>query len=243
MTLRELRAIACVKLGIAKWLFIHIPKNAGVAMAKHPELANKLVRPEGSFHISKAYTRELLSIMEANNEHHGKQHARWRDVKPSVRDKLQAVAIVRNPWSRVVSRYRFAQTVAKSGKSPTHSAPESFDAFLEQRNEYGGRPFYWHRAIRGWYPQVDYVTDEQGRLRTDILRQERLSAEVPMYFGVSDPPRPRNLSRYKEKKSYQSYYTPQTIQIVADWYARDIEFFGFDFDTAATKNFTEVTKR
>ncbi|MEM6595326.1 MAG: sulfotransferase family 2 domain-containing protein [Pseudomonadota bacterium] len=243
MTLRELRAIACLKLGIAKWLFIHIPKNAGVAMAKHPELTNKLVRPEGSFHISRAYTEELLSIMAENHEHHGKQHARWRDVKPSVRDKLQAVAIVRNPWSRVVSRYRFARTVAKSGKSPQHEAPESFDAFLEQRHEYGGRPFYWHRAIRGWYPQSDYVTDEQGRLRTDILRQEQLSQDVPTYFGVTDPPKPRNLSRHKEKQSYQDFYSPRTIQVVADWYASDIELFGFDFDTPATRNFTELKAR
>jgi hypothetical protein len=26
------------------------------------------------------------------------------------------------------------------------------------------------------------------------------------------------------------------MQIVADWYQKDIDFFGFDFDTAATRN-------
>lgn len=243
MTLRELRAIACLRLGIAKWLFIHIPKNAGVAMAKHPELANKLVRPEGSFHISKAYTQELLSIMAASHEHHGKQHARWRDVKPSVREKLQAVAIVRNPWARVVSRYRFARTVAQLGKSSPDKAPESFEAFLEQRHEYGGRPYYWHRAIRGWYPQADYVTDEDGTLKSDILRQEHLSSDAPAYFGLVNPPKRKNRSKFETKRTYQSYYTPDTIQTVADWYAPDIDLFGFDFDTPATKNFTVVQAR
>lgn len=35
---------------------------------------------------------------------------------------------------------------------------------------------------------------------------------------------------------YQDIYTKETIQIVADWYKEDIDFFGFDFDGAATKN-------
>jgi len=234
MTLRELRAIISFRLGIAKWLFIHIPKNAGVSMAKHPDLKNLLLRPEKSFHISKAYTRELLTVMAAAGEHHGIQHARWRDVKPAVRDRLQPVAIVRNPWSRVVSRYKFAQTIA--ARDGSRSVAASFKAFLEERHEYGHRPFYWHRAIRGWYPQADYVTDEEGHLRADILRQEHLAEEAPRYFQIAAPPQPRSLSVHGAGTRYQDYYTPQSIQIVADWYARDIELFGFDFDTAATQN-------
>ena len=38
-------------------------------------------------------------------------------------------------------------------------------------------------------------------------------------------------------KDYKDYYNEQTIQIVADWYAQDIDYWGFDFDTSATKNY------
>jgi hypothetical protein len=31
-------------------------------------------------------------------------------------------------------------------------------------------------------------------------------------------------------------YSPKTIQIVADWYQKDIVTWGFDFDTGAKKN-------
>ncbi|MEO1704965.1 MAG: sulfotransferase family 2 domain-containing protein [Pseudomonadota bacterium] len=240
MNVREARALVCVHLGIAKWLFIHIPKNAGVSIAKTPELANKLVRPEASFHISRAYTQALRETMAAAGEHHGIQHARWRDVKPWVRDRLQPVAIVRNPWARTVSRFRFAQTALETGKNRGFSVPDTLEAFLEERHEYGSRDFYWHRAVRGWYPQVDYVTDTNGTLKADILRQETLSEEAPRYFGLNRAPRPRNVSQ-GTRSSYQDFYTPKTIQIVADWYAADIDFFGFDFDSAATRNFTAIS--
>jgi hypothetical protein len=32
-------------------------------------------------------------------------------------------------------------------------------------------------------------------------------------------------------------YTPETIQIVADWYQDDIDMWGYDFDTGANKNY------
>ena len=38
-------------------------------------------------------------------------------------------------------------------------------------------------------------------------------------------------------KNYTNFYDNKTIQIVADWYKKDIDFWGFDFNTAATKNY------
>ncbi len=236
LTLRELSAQLTYRLGLAKWLLIHIPKNAGVAMRRHRELETRMVRVERAFLISPEYRRELLRVMKEAGEHHGVPHARWRDVREDVRRKLQAVAVVRNPWARVVSRYRFALTAMESGRAPADYVPDSFEAFLEERHVYGNRPFYWHRAIRGWYPQADHVTDEAGNLRAHILRQERLSDEATRYFNLKTPLRRRNVSRAGGEKHWKDYYTQKTIQIVADWYAKDIEMFGFDFDTPARRN-------
>ena len=234
MHLRELHAIAAYKLGIATHLFIHIPKNAGVSIHRAPALQGRLVRPEPFFHNSRSDALALVAIMKAQGEHHGIQHARWRDVHPKVRQKLRAVALVRNPWARVVSRWRFAQTAIHAGKLAPDYVPETFEGFLEERHEYGNRPLYWHRAIRGWYPQADYVTDEAGALRVDILRVEAMDRDVMRYFGLDAPIAPRNVST-GPKQDYRSFYTPETIRAVADWYAADIELFGFDFDTPATR--------
>jgi hypothetical protein len=236
-TLNEVRAVLAWKLGRARWIFIHIPKNAGVSLRKAPELSGRLIGVEPWFLKSRDYKRDLLAFMTERGEHHGFQHARWRDIRPEVTAQLAAVAVVRNPWARTVSRWRFARTAMDRGRAEASYAAPEFEAFLEERHVYGALPYYWHRAIRGWYPQVDYVTDETGTLRADVLRLERLSVEAPRYFGLSDPPPPRNRST-AESADWRSHYTPRTIQIVADWYARDIAFFGFDFDTAATRNVT-----
>ena len=39
------------------------------------------------------------------------------------------------------------------------------------------------------------------------------------------------------KGTYKDLYTPETIQIVADWYQKDIDTWGYDFDTGPTRNF------
>ena len=55
------------------------------------------------------------------------------------------------------------------------------------------------------------------------------------YFGLAEALGRRNITG-DEKRDYKDYYTDKTIQIVADWYAADIDRFGFDFDTSATRN-------
>ncbi|TWT89657.1 hypothetical protein Mal64_00360 [Pseudobythopirellula maris] len=221
--------------GRARRLFIHIPKNAGVAIRKSPLLRGRLVACEPGFYRCRGYYQRLRRTMDAAGEHHGLHHARLRDVAPSVRRRLRPVAVVRNPWARVVSRYRFARMAMRNQKTRQNYAAGSFEAFLEERHEFGNRDLYWHRAIRGWYPQVDYLVDDSGDMAADVLRQETLGGEARRYFGLDEDLQPRNITTGK-LKPYQDFYTPRTLQIVADWYEADLETFGFDFDTGAKKN-------
>ncbi|SPH16795.1 hypothetical protein DEA8626_00308 [Defluviimonas aquaemixtae] len=234
-TLREMRAIMNWHLGSARWLFIHIPKNAGVSIRKAPELSSRIVSADPYFYRSRAQVRAVRDLMQARGEHHGLQHARWRDLHPKVTERLACVAIVRNPWARTVSRWQFARLVAEQGKMDPADAPERFEDFLEQRHDYGQEPYFWHRAIRGWYLQADYVTNERGAVRADILRFEHLRDDATRYFALKAPPRQRNRTA-RTTLEYRTVYNARTIQIVADWYQRDIELFGFDYDTPARQN-------
>jgi len=214
-------------------LFVHIPKTGGMSIRQaHPP---GVVLAGRGHQISPEYTRAVEAKMRQRGEHHGLEHCPWRYASDAYR-ALPAFAVVRNPWARTASRYYFARQVAQQGKpeSVHYDADMSFDEFLEERLAWGQEPYYWHRAVRGWYQQSLYVTDKTGSLRCDVLRLEHLAEELRAYMGATLPPRRRNVTA--GGRPYRELYTERQVQIVADWYAEDIEFFGFDFDGAARRN-------
>lgn len=219
-------------------IFIHIPKNAGMTIRNSDILRSRIIPARPDTHKSKEYTESVKRHMDSIGDHHGFEHARWRDISPKLTYAYDSFAVVRNPWDRVVSRYFFAKKVIEvEKKEPVGKHKiDSFEQFLEERFEWGNMEYMWHRAIRGWYPAYDYVTDGKGNVKCDIMRFENLNQDLCMYFKIPSMSRARNVTGLN-KGSYKDLYNEKTIQIIADWYKDDIETWGFDFDTGATKNY------
>ena len=217
--------------------FVHIPKNGGMTIRHSPMLKQKIVVSTNNYHKSSEYTNGLLRKMKETGDHPGIEHARWRDITPDLTNRIQSFAIIRNPWDRVVSRFFFAKQVIEVEKkeSTSYADISSFEAFLEERHKWGNEEYMWHRAIRGWYPATDHVTDEHGVLKCDMLSFENYNQDVCDYFNLAEMSRARNVTALN-KGSYRDIYNNDTIQIVADWYKSDIEMFGYDFDSGPTRN-------
>lgn len=215
-----------------KKFFIHIPKNGGMTLRYSELIRPKIELAHAGNHVNEKYTRELNEKMiSIGHKNPGNEHARYRDIKKKLRNSMIFFAIVRNPWARVVSRYKFAEK--------TREESFSFEAFLEERHQWADQKYLWHRAIKSWYPAWDYVTDEKGILCCDILRFDKYEEDVMAYFNVPYMTRPRNVTNIlkgSNHEHYKSLYDKNSIQIVADWYKKDIDFWGFDFDTGAKKN-------
>jgi hypothetical protein len=218
-------------------IFIHIPKNGGMTIRHSPQLKNKIVVAGQNTHVNKTYTQELHAKMKSLGDHHGNEHTPWRYINEGITSTFRAFAIARNPWDRVVSRYFFAKKVIEVEKKvpASYADVSSFEAFLEERHKWGSSKYMWHRAVRGWYPTAFHVTNKYGELKCDMLSFENYNAEVCAYFGIPEMSRARNVTALN-KGTYQSVYTPKTIQIIADWYKDDINMFGYDFDSGPTKN-------
>ena len=159
-------------------------------------------------------------------------HYRWRDVPRDIRYIYQSFAVIRNPWARMVSRY--VMGIPTSNTNDHGTTWNTFEEFLETRHLCTDKQ--WNDPIRSWNTQYDYVCDENDIVRCDILRLEFIDNELSPYLNLNTPYIVReNGGDYT--RNYRDYYNEQTIQIVADWYAKDIDYWGFDFDTSATKNY------
>jgi hypothetical protein len=227
-------------------LFVHIPKNGGMTIRKNMDIRKQVLLAQPDHHINRKYTKGLVEKMKHTKDHEGYEHAPLRYWRSDLRDQFRAVAIVRNPWDRVVSRYLFAKKVIlhEGTQPPEYADISSFEAFLEERHKWGGEEYMWHRAVRNWYPSHFHVADENGNVKCDILRFENYNDDVKQYFGTLANPEPRNITRVPNDKGktghgihYKDIYTPETIQIVADWYKQDVDYWGFDFDTGPTRNY------
>ena len=179
-------------------------------------------------HMSLEYSNTVKRVMDRNGDHHGYEHARWRDWRADLREKHEAFAVIRNPWERVASRYWFGKRCIEQEKKvpASYADVSSFEAFLEERHKWGGKEYYWHRAIRGWFPQFDHVSDVDGNIRCKIIRFENLNDDLCVYFNIPQMTGPRNVTAFGNGTGV---YTDKTIQIVADWYAKDIDTWGHDF--------------
>ena len=131
-------------------------------------------------------------------------HDRWKDIPQDIRNTHKAFAVIRNPWARIVSRYIMGM--------PTYNWKD-FEEFLETRHLWEHKE--WYDPIRSWNTQYDYVCDENDVIRCDIFRLENMDMAK------------HNVGKYT--KDYKEYYNSKSIKIVADWYKKDIDYWGFDF--------------
>lgn len=225
-------------------IFIHIPKNAGMTIRHRQSKSRQYITPVTPDLLPDSTIKEFRQAMTKNGfthpSHYNTEHARWRDLKPELKEK-KSFAVIRNPWDRVVSRYFFAKKVIEVEKKHDKSLADvsSFEAFLEERHKYGNIKYLWNRAVNGWFPATEHVCDDEGNVRCDMLRFEKLNDDLCAYLNITDMSRARNVTNLN-KGSYKDLYNPKTIQIIADWYKNDIETFGFDFDTGAKKNLWKI---
>jgi chondroitin 4-sulfotransferase 11 len=118
-------------------------------------------------------------------------------------------AFVRNPWDRLVSKYFFDR---KSGRS----SEESF------KN--------WAKSRKGLKPQLGYLTINDEVAVDFIGRYENLQEDFNIVCDKIGAPQQQLPHANKTKhKHYTKYYDAELREIIGERYAKDIEYFGYEF--------------
>jgi len=234
-------------------LYIHIPKTGGTSLKsvldKFPN--NVLTENSDIYRRSPLFYNEFLSVVNF-------KLSRTENTKnvlgENLFNSLWKVAIVRNPWDRYVSNWKWLtrkeKTYPKKGwKSRGWTGEDgrvSFDDFVKQMDWcYKNAPIHQYQHDK-WHirNQIEHIIDHKtGKIMVDhVGRFERLDEEFKFIcekIGIdANLPHLNHSGHYSGdvvrhdpiKIHYSNYYNQELIDIVAERCKQDIETFGYDYE-------------
>ena len=192
-----------------KFIFIHIPKTGGTS---------------------------IESALKINQEH--KDHKYYKKTLKNYNDFF-VFTIVRNPFDRAVSDYNWATNTkypCPAQKLKEMFINKSFKYFLdnyynlkyEDVKSFKGLNWFKNHHLTHCREQLDLLNPV---CEVDyIMRFETLQQDFNTVCDKIGIPRQHLPHANKSKhKHYTEYYDDETRQIVAEKYAKDIEYFGYKF--------------
>lgn len=207
-----------------QYLFVHIPKTGGTAMALALEDRAKaddiLI---GDTPKAKRRKRRLKDVQTSGRLW---KHSTLRDIdgllSPAQMDPLFCFTLVRNPWDRVVSYYHWLQDQTFDHPAIGLAQSLPFGAFVAhphtqaslRAETYGG-----------------YLRDVTGQERSALfIRLEHLEDDIKplehhLGFALSLPK--VNVSR--RQRDYCGYYDDDSANLVGRLCAEDIARFSYRF--------------
>jgi hypothetical protein len=213
-----------------KFIFIHIQKTGGVSISNLLRQYIPTTTPgRGLRHIS---ARRALKQVENSDDYF-------------------KFAFVRNPWDRLVSWYTMIDE-ARKGVADGTAEPmtrrlikknnlfkyvlrcgPTFDEFVKNCTEkqWMGNGYYSFT-----FNQLRYLTDKNGEVLVDFIgRFENLAQDISHVFDMLGLEASQLEIPHENRSAHSHYsemYTPETREIVRKRFRRDIEFFGYEFETA-----------
>jgi hypothetical protein len=190
-----------------KFIFVHIPKNAGTSIEN---LLFKHYHEDKKKHIF--FDKKLLHF----NQHLTLSEIQKHRVRGQSFFDYFKFTYVRNPWERMVSAAKYRRMTLKQFIYSDFSSSQQSSNLDPDR----------HRL-----PQYDFLFDDSGNKLIDFIgRYETLQEDFDIICDKLKIPRQtlphKNISKHKH---YTECYDDETYEIVAEKHAKDIECFGYEF--------------
>lgn len=211
-----------------KFLFVHIPKTGGTSL----RAALKPLLYRDPLYYLMWFPQRLSNWTGHRTVTKFPRHAKIvaaREMLPQeVFAGLFKFSVVRNPWDMQVSSFHHLH---KEHPGLVRGLTD-FNAFVRHKLDPGRAPSAL-LDISGT-PQMDYLQGLHGDLLVDeVIYFENLEAgyrRIAGKIGLKHPPVLPHRRKGRRQPDYRDYYAPETVELVAERYRKDIAAFGYAFD-------------
>lgn len=196
-----------------KLFFIHIPKTAGTSV----ELALDIQKSECLY--SENRFNRILKI--------NPQHFTYSDLNSILNfTDLKIFTIVRNPFDRIVSEFKYVQKMENANWLDYKSL--DFDSFVDKilnLDSNIARDIFDNHLMT----QYDYIKGAEDIVK--IFKYENLQEAFDWLNLITESTLDFKHERNSEKMHYSFYYKyKKTIDTVAEFYKKDLEYFNYSFE-------------
>ena len=112
----------------------------------------------------------------------------------------------------------------------TNLAASNIDFKTWVKLTYGARDPKYYDNPKMFMPQLDWITDEDGNILVKhICRFETLNQDFEQICNILGKQATLPHAKPSNRGRYQDYYDDETREIIASWFKKDIEYFGYSF--------------
>ena len=174
-------------------------------------------------HGNKTFSHPMYKI----NPH---DHETFSEVQLELPDQIEeyfVFSFVRNPWDRLVSQFFYLHKTNNTG------AILRYKKFDKNTINFLTHPFidFGSDIPRRYMSFYDHLKNVEGKINLNFIgKMENFQKDLNTICDKIGIPKQELPHKNKTKhKHYTEYYDDETREIVAEKYAKDIEYFGYEF--------------
>ena len=209
------------------YIFVHIPKTGGTAMAL--ALEDRAKADDIMIGDTPKAVKRRGKVKGVQTAGRLWKHSTLADAEGLIsRDEMAAMftfTLVRNPWDRMVSYYHWLKSQTFDHPAVALAQSKGFSSFLNA-------PLTLATFRKNSY--ASYMTDGAGTQHADLyIRLEHLRDDIaPLAAHLGFMPDLPIANASARPRDWRGFYTESDAELLGDLCAADIASHGYSFDPA-----------